>query len=222
MPTSSDWLQFYDQTTIYGHTSLSSSFGFSDSTIATSTTSSSSPNHQSIPNKGLISKPIRRRSRTSKKTPTTLLNANTSNFRALVQQFTGCHSKTSSFSSRKGPINLNFQMGSVQNGSAIGTTGIAPFSNTYNTTSYDYDQQAEKQYLHHQQVVQQQEQKYMVSSSILDDLFFPSGSCEKETTTTTAINNMEIPACELLIDDFSLHELARQSLSRENLDDVYF
>lgn len=51
-------------------------------------------------------KPNKRRSRASKKTPMILLNANTTNFRALVQQFTGCQSAPSS--SFKGPINLNF------------------------------------------------------------------------------------------------------------------
>ncbi|RYR17265.1 hypothetical protein Ahy_B03g062035 [Arachis hypogaea] len=35
-------------------------------------------------------KPIRKRSRASRRTPTTLLNANTNNFRELVQKFTGC------------------------------------------------------------------------------------------------------------------------------------
>ncbi|XP_057430388.1 uncharacterized protein LOC130723384 [Lotus japonicus] len=68
----------------------------------------------SLSPKGSLSKPIRRRSRSSKKTPTTLLNANTTNFRALVQQFTGCPSTTTmpSPSLYKGPITLNFQQGS--------------------------------------------------------------------------------------------------------------
>ncbi|KZV22162.1 hypothetical protein F511_33792 [Dorcoceras hygrometricum] len=52
-------------------------------------------------------KPIRRRSRASKKTPVKLLNANLSNFRALVQQFTGCQSTPSTC--YKGPVTLNFQ-----------------------------------------------------------------------------------------------------------------
>ncbi|KAI5406732.1 hypothetical protein KIW84_053133, partial [Lathyrus oleraceus] len=38
---------------------------------------------------GRVSKPIRRRSRASRRTPTTLLNTDTTNFRAMVQQFTG-------------------------------------------------------------------------------------------------------------------------------------
>ncbi|KAL8513234.1 hypothetical protein ACS0TY_019443 [Phlomoides rotata] len=51
-----------------------------------------------------IGKP--RRSRASKKPPTTILTADTTNFRALVQQFTGCHSGPTT---HKGPINLNFE-----------------------------------------------------------------------------------------------------------------
>lgn len=52
-----------------------------------------------------IGKP--RRSRASKKAAaTTLLTADATNFRALVQQFTGCHSGPPS---HKGPINLNFE-----------------------------------------------------------------------------------------------------------------
>jgi len=38
---------------------------------------------------GRAPKPIRRRSRASRRTPTTLLNTDTTNFRAMVQQFTG-------------------------------------------------------------------------------------------------------------------------------------
>ncbi|CAL1385908.1 unnamed protein product [Linum trigynum] len=38
---------------------------------------------------GRVSKPARKRSRASRRTPTTLLSTDTSNFRAMVQQFTG-------------------------------------------------------------------------------------------------------------------------------------
>ncbi|XP_027348422.1 uncharacterized protein LOC113859980 [Abrus precatorius] len=68
--------------------------------------------HKLTPNINAL-KPIRRRSRGSKRTPITLLKANTSNFRALVQQFTGCpNTKATSFAIHKGPITLNFQQGS--------------------------------------------------------------------------------------------------------------
>ncbi|KAK7319243.1 hypothetical protein RJT34_03961 [Clitoria ternatea] len=60
-------------------------------------------------------KPIRRRSRASKRTPTTLLKANTSNFRTLVQQFTGCPTNTPPpLAIHKGPITLNFQQSKNQ------------------------------------------------------------------------------------------------------------
>ncbi|KAJ8544696.1 hypothetical protein K7X08_017279 [Anisodus acutangulus] len=67
--------------------------------------SSGNGDHRS-PKTSNASKPVRRRSRASKKTPTTLVNASISNFRAVVQQYTGCH--TSPIKNQKGPINLNF------------------------------------------------------------------------------------------------------------------
>lgn len=60
--------------------------------------------------RGSTGKPFKRRSRASKKAPTTLLKADASNFRALVQQFTGFHRpEAPGFGSYKGPINLNFE-----------------------------------------------------------------------------------------------------------------
>ncbi|PHU25634.1 VQ motif-containing protein 22 [Capsicum chinense] len=82
-----------------------------DTTTTTTTTLSptnSLCSHELSPKNGSIKKPIRRRSRASKKTPTTHLNADASNFRALVQQFTGCHTANTFLGAHKGPINLNF------------------------------------------------------------------------------------------------------------------
>ncbi|KAH6764809.1 VQ motif-containing protein [Perilla frutescens var. frutescens] len=59
--------------------------------------------------KGSIGKAIKRRSRASRKAPTTLLTADANNFRALVQQFTGYHSAAPLLRAYKGPINLNFE-----------------------------------------------------------------------------------------------------------------
>nr|XP_010323951.1 VQ motif-containing protein 22 [Solanum lycopersicum] len=87
-----NWMQFYQpqrspQTTM-----------FSDATIVTTTASSvvRAPDHHQHqhqhvtgPSDGRVSKPIRRRSRASRRTPTTVLNTDTTNFRAMVQQFTG-------------------------------------------------------------------------------------------------------------------------------------
>nr|GEX05131.1 hypothetical protein [Tanacetum cinerariifolium] len=63
------------------------------------------------------SKPIRRRSRASRKTPTTVLNASPNDFRALVQRFTGYDSKESVSASvvslPKGPVNIDFARNDV-------------------------------------------------------------------------------------------------------------
>ncbi|CAI9090653.1 OLC1v1025470C1 [Oldenlandia corymbosa var. corymbosa] len=54
-------------------------------------------------------KQVKRRSRASRKTPTTLLNASIKNFRTVVQQYTGCRSSNSGFNGNgKGPITLSF------------------------------------------------------------------------------------------------------------------
>ncbi|KAJ4844664.1 hypothetical protein Tsubulata_024223 [Turnera subulata] len=77
--------------------------GVSDATAAAvATTVNTSSSHQVMINSGSsgglsarlspeggVSKPVRRRSRASRRTPTTLLNTDTANFRAMVQQFTG-------------------------------------------------------------------------------------------------------------------------------------
>ncbi|KAK4437429.1 VQ motif-containing protein 22 [Sesamum alatum] len=56
---------------------------------ATIPTAAASRNNNLIPDQGRVSKPVRRRARASRRTPTTLLNTDTANFRAMVQQFTG-------------------------------------------------------------------------------------------------------------------------------------
>lgn len=91
MPSPTDWGQFYQQ-----NLSSQAMFGdrASDATIVTTTVTTPTP---SIPSgsaghlspEGRVTKPVRRRSRASRRTPTTLLNTDTTNFRAMVQQFTG-------------------------------------------------------------------------------------------------------------------------------------
>nr|GMD03250.1 VQ motif-containing protein 22 [Ipomoea batatas] len=71
-------------------------------------TSPSSSGSELSPRNGGVRKPVRRRSRASKKTPTTHLNADAASFRAVVQQFTGCHTAATFSGAHKGPINLNF------------------------------------------------------------------------------------------------------------------
>ncbi|XP_028758672.1 uncharacterized protein LOC114717629 [Neltuma alba] len=120
--TDHQWMmQLYQQSPdddTYDHLlqEVSAMEGFiSDANTVATTTSSSSPGPTSPKAINNGSRPIRRRSRASKRTPTTLLTANTTNFRALVQQFTGCPSSTAmSFEVYKGPITLNFQQGRRQ------------------------------------------------------------------------------------------------------------
>ncbi|GMJ00624.1 hypothetical protein HRI_003731600 [Hibiscus trionum] len=107
---SSEWMQLYQQT-------ADSSFAFSDATAVTVTprpsTSFVAAADDHLAPKGCISKPIRRRSRASKTTPTTLLNADAKNFRSLVQQFTGCRRRSTSTSisfansSTRGPVHIS-------------------------------------------------------------------------------------------------------------------
>ena len=97
MSSPSDWLQFYNQN-VSTHTTSSSGAQVdnrvSDATVVTTTVTSStavnsSSNTGHLSPDGRVSKPVRRRSRASRRTPTTLLNTDTTNFRAMVQQFTG-------------------------------------------------------------------------------------------------------------------------------------
>ncbi|KAL1351794.1 hypothetical protein AAHE18_06G120700 [Arachis hypogaea] len=102
MSAPNDWLQFYNQNfPSQGNPSIPVTAATPTTATATATTSplpgmgmmvnsgsppTSSPN---LSPEGRVSKPARRRSRASRRTPTTLLTTDTTNFRAMVQQFTG-------------------------------------------------------------------------------------------------------------------------------------
>ncbi|KAI3465588.1 hypothetical protein Pfo_022251 [Paulownia fortunei] len=95
MSNPSDWMQFYQTNfTDISQFEIPPSTITTTSTTATTTTATSRNNNFS-PDQGRIAKPVRRRSRTSRRTPTTLLNTDTTNFRAMVQQFTGGSTTTS-------------------------------------------------------------------------------------------------------------------------------
>ncbi|OIT31705.1 vq motif-containing protein 22 [Nicotiana attenuata] len=89
-------------------------------------------------------KPVRRRiTRASKKTPTTLINTSITKFRAVVQQYTGCHTSPI-FKNQKGPINLSFgpPTDDVQN-DFFGSNSIGEGS--WNNYGYYYNhEEAEK------------------------------------------------------------------------------
>lgn len=162
--SSDQWVQFYNQIRLddQDHHHVNSSFAYSDATAVTASAGASesilSPStscamSDQLTPRGCVSKPVKRRSRASKKTPTTLLNADANNFRALVQKFTGCPSTTFSFGSKNGPVNLNFGLGNQQNdqiGCATATSAAANYGNNYYC---DYQQSH-----HHQQQPQQQQQ----------------------------------------------------------------
>ncbi|XAR52846.1 hypothetical protein NMG60_11021156 [Bertholletia excelsa] len=105
------WAQFYS-----GRTAPAAMLGdrLSDATVVTTMASSgtASPRDALSP-EGRVSKPIRRRSRASRRTPTTLLNTDTSNFRAMVQQFTGGPSGPFPAGSHpySAPSNFNYGLG---------------------------------------------------------------------------------------------------------------
>ncbi|CAI9783612.1 unnamed protein product [Fraxinus pennsylvanica] len=84
-----DWFSYYQpQTNSYATFNDT----VSDATVVTTTSTdvTATSIQSNLGPEGGISKPIRKRSRASRRTPTTLLNTDTSNFRALVQRFTGC------------------------------------------------------------------------------------------------------------------------------------
>ncbi|KAL2900643.1 VQ motif-containing protein 22 [Bienertia sinuspersici] len=56
-----------------------------------------------------------RKSRALKRSPVTVLNADVSNFRALVQQLTGRPSAATRFRSQRGPLNINFRQSKEAN-----------------------------------------------------------------------------------------------------------
>ncbi|XWS55397.1 hypothetical protein CRYUN_Cryun10bG0170800 [Craigia yunnanensis] len=119
LSSSSEWMQLYQQ-------SIDNSFRFSDATTVTTGSCVTSRNNLSpgssfvagdhLTPKGCLSKPMRKRSRASKRTLTTLLNTDAKNFQSLVQQFTGCRrdSTSISFGNARGPVNINFALGMEQ------------------------------------------------------------------------------------------------------------
>lgn len=152
--TSGEWVQYYQQ-------SVDPEAEFVDSTIVTSMssgdnvdqnpTNGTSNNNSSSSSSKSRPKPIRRRSRASKKNPTTVLNANTTNFRALVQQFTGCPSTSISFGStnHSGPLNLSF-VGSGHEHHKVSSAGVSLWNN--DSYSVQVQQQAKPpQQLHQYQ-----------------------------------------------------------------------
>ncbi|KAF2288861.1 hypothetical protein GH714_019514 [Hevea brasiliensis] len=159
MSAPSDWGQFYH------HQNLSATMfgcdgGVSDATVATSVTSSAAANIPTslmggsgnsttstsgggLSPEGRVSKPVRRRSRASRRTPTTLLNTDTTNFRAMVQQFTGGPSAPFSSGSQLNAPSFGFSLNPRQahvNPSAVMVPGAAGYH-------LQYQQQSQPSYM---------------------------------------------------------------------------
>jgi hypothetical protein len=121
-----DWSQFYQQNlsnqVLTPIRPMFNDRGVADVNIITSTTmdtaSISNPMGSGNPSssghlspEGRVAKPIRRRSRASRRTPTTLLNTDTTNFRAMVQQFTGGPSAPFATGSQINATNFGYAVG---------------------------------------------------------------------------------------------------------------
>ncbi|KAJ0017161.1 hypothetical protein Pint_12112 [Pistacia integerrima] len=221
MASSGEWMQFY-QRNLEGD-----SVPFSDATLVTTSSSSEnilgpgnlcSTTSEPLNPKGCVSKPVRRRSRASKKTPTTLLNANANNFRSLVQQFTGCPSSAPfSFGSKKGPVNLSFGLGNEQN-QRYQTYGTAAFGGNqfYSPTDNQQPQQLKRQaqiwqqqqHHHHHQGQLYQEQQSLVS-------FDHQNVHNNEAFLNSRVNNnIEIPE-GFSLDDIAFNELGRDAFANQ-------
>ncbi|XP_030546625.1 VQ motif-containing protein 22 [Rhodamnia argentea] len=107
---------------------------------------------------GGVAKPARRRSRASRRTPTTVMNTDTTNFRALVQQFTG--GPSAPFGSGPGPgmLSFNFGLGGPGQAGVSRPGGMGP-------SGFHVQYQVQQQQPHHQQQLyqQHQNQQYMLS-----------------------------------------------------------
>lgn len=176
---SDQWLQFYQQNQVAPpgphHRTMVGGSGnrVSDATVVTTTvtTSATTPSQLGSGNsspgsggggghlspEGRVSKPIRRRSRASRRTPTTLLNTDTTNFRAMVQQFTGGPSAPFGSGGTNVP-NFNFGLGSGRQ--AVHVNPTAMMMGPSSTVGYHHLQPHQQHLYQHPN---QQPQQYMFS-----------------------------------------------------------
>ncbi|GMI85607.1 hypothetical protein HRI_002230000 [Hibiscus trionum] len=158
-----DWPHFYQQNLsiqepVFGAQRL-------DTAVVTTTVEpsavasfppSSSGGHLSTP-EGRVGKPARKRSRASRRTPTTLLNTDTTNFRAMVQQFTGDPSFAPGSAAHPGGPSFRFSFGGLHQ------PHLNPGSLTLPPVGFQL------QYQQQQQLMQHQNQGYTFSSNTNDN-----------------------------------------------------
>ncbi|XP_042005121.1 VQ motif-containing protein 22-like [Salvia splendens] len=89
MSNPSDWLFQPYQNDFSQNINTSPTAALANGSSSSSSNNNNNNNNHLSPEEGRVAKPARRRSRASRRTPTTLLNADAANFRAMVQHFTG-------------------------------------------------------------------------------------------------------------------------------------
>ncbi|KAF7124976.1 hypothetical protein RHSIM_Rhsim12G0015000 [Rhododendron simsii] len=116
---------------------------------------------------GRGSKPIRRRSRASRRTPTTLLNTDTTNFRAMVQQFTGGptapYASTATGSHAQYPFpraGSSFSFGPAETRNQVLNPVPSSFYHLQFQQQQHQQQQQQQQHQHEQYFQQQQQQQH--------------------------------------------------------------
>lgn len=138
----------------------------------------------------------KKKSRTSKHTPTTFLIAKASDFRALVQQLTGCQSA----SSYKGTINLKFGAQEHDDGGdELMTTSDIDKVSAISMLQFNlYDQKTRRNNYDHQPLQQVQQllgHEEQESSSSVGEVFVStcngsSGPYSTTTTTTVVVDDL--------------------------------
>ncbi|CAI9772575.1 unnamed protein product [Fraxinus pennsylvanica] len=135
MSNSADWMHFYQQNSSRQPQNTPSFSGSVSETVTAAAASGRateavqsnlSPSYSNLNmDGGRASRPLRRRPRALRRTPAVLINTDTSNFRAMVQQFTG--GPSSSFASRTEYSNgVNFSSGLGTQQPMNPSTAMAP------------------------------------------------------------------------------------------------
>lgn len=161
-----------------------------------SSNSSSSSAGRHLSPEGRVAKPIRKRSRASRRTPTTLLNTDTTNFRAMVQQFTGGPSAPFASGSQINATNFGFALGAYRQAHHVNQ----PSPVMMPPAGYNL------QYQQQQQQFQQQSQH---PSSYMFSLGNSNIGTSTTTTTTTTpgdmffqrLGNPRVPATSMEVSD---------------------
>ncbi|XP_042495848.1 VQ motif-containing protein 22-like [Macadamia integrifolia] len=171
----SDWLQFYRRN-LAGEepppspTSPELFDPVSDAAVVTSASTPGAGNPSGStssvhlnPEGRRVAKPNRRRSRASRRAPTTLLNTDTTNFRAMVQQFTGVPSAPFNTAGphHTGATNFNFVVEAGDQHHLNTATTIAAPGYHLQQQQQQPQQQFQQQQQQHQ--FQQQQMQYMFS-----------------------------------------------------------